>query len=82
MPRDMNDPIAAISSILREANELICRRLQEARLMVSPVLAIVTPDRKVTLRTNVSPEVLRWFGEDLKNIAEKIGAAPKLGKRH
>ncbi|GEP60246.1 hypothetical protein RSO01_74120 [Reyranella soli] len=73
------DPATAISSILTEADELICRRLQESRLKLSPILAFVTPDRKVILHTSVSPEVLRWFGEDLKNIAEKMIATPKLG---
>ncbi|GEP61963.1 hypothetical protein RSO01_91290 [Reyranella soli] len=48
MPRDMNDPTAAISSILSEADELICRQIKESRLMVSPILAFVMPDRKAS----------------------------------
>ena len=75
----MKDPATVIRSILREADELICRRLQESHLGMSHILAGVTPDRKVVLHTNVSPDVLRWFGEDLKNIAQDITAAPKPG---
>ena len=77
MTRDMKDSATVIRSILREADELICRRRKESRLNVSHILAGVTPDRKVVLHTNVSPDVLRWFGEDLKNIAQDITAAPK-----
>jgi hypothetical protein len=82
----MTDPATVIRSILKEADELICRRLKESRLNVSHILAAVTPDRKVVLHTNASPDVLRWFGEDLKSIAQDITAptaggtiAPKLG---
>ena len=75
------DPTAAISSILKEADELICQRLKECHLDVSPILAFVTQDRKVILHTNVNPEVLRWFGEDLRNIAQNIIGAPKPGEK-
>ena len=73
------DPATAISSILKEADELICQRLKECGLKASPILALVTQDRKVILHTNVSPEVLRWFGEDLNNIGQNIIGAPKPG---
>jgi hypothetical protein len=71
---DINDPTTAIRLILREADELMRRRFQEARLNVSPILAGVTPDRAVILHTAVSPDVLRWFSEDLKNITQGIAA--------
>ena len=78
--------MTVIRSILKEADELVCQRLKESRLNVSHILAVVTPDRRVVLHTNASPDVLRWFGEDLKNIAQDITApttagtiAPKLG---
>jgi hypothetical protein len=77
MMGDINDPAAAIRLILREADELMRRRFQASRLNVSPILAGVTPDRAVILHTAVSPDVLRWFGEDLKNIAKELEAPPK-----
>ena len=51
------------------------RRFQECRLNAPPILAGVTPDRAVILHTAVSTDVLRWFGEDLKNIAQGIAAS-------
>jgi hypothetical protein len=84
--RHMTDPATVIRSILREADELICRRLKESGLSASHILAGVMPDRKVVLHTNASPDVLRWFGDDLKRIAQDITVprnagmiAPKLG---
>ena len=77
MTSEINDPTIAIRLILSEADELMRRRFQEARLNVSPILAGVTPDRAVILHTAVSPDVLRWFGEDLKNIAQGIAASAK-----
>ena len=71
---EFNDPTTAIRLILREADELMRRRFQEARLNVSPILAGVTPDRAFILHTAVSPDVLRWFSEDLKNITQGIAA--------
>lgn len=80
---DVNDPTTAIRLILREADELMRRRFQEARLNVSPILAGVTPDRGVVLHTAVSPDVLRWFGEDLKNIAQGMAPPAKArGAKH
>jgi len=79
MISEINDPTTAIRLILREADELMRRRFQEARLIVSPILAGVTPDRAVILHTAVSPDLLRWFGEDLKNIADELEAPPEPG---
>jgi hypothetical protein len=39
----------------------------------------VTPDGQVVLRSNVSPDVLRSFGKDLKNVADELEAPPKPG---
>ena len=75
---DINDPTTAIRLILREADELMRRRFQDARLNVSPILAGVTPDRGVIVHTAVSPDVLRWFGEDLKNMAQGIAASANV----
>ena len=80
---DINDPTTAIRIILREADELMRRRFQECRLNVSPILAGVTPDRAVVLHTAVNPDVLRWFGEELKNIAQGIAASAEArGAKH
>ena len=40
------------------------------------LLIAVTPDGGVVLRSNVGPDVLRSFGEDLKNIADELEATP------
>jgi hypothetical protein len=39
----------------------------------------VTPDGEVVLRSNVSADVLRSFGEDLQNVADELEAPPKPG---
>jgi hypothetical protein len=39
----------------------------------------VTPDGQVVLRSNVSADVLRSFGEDLKNVADELTAPPQPG---
>ena len=39
----------------------------------------MTPDNQVILRSNVSPGVLRSFGEDLKNVADELDTPPEPG---
>ena len=39
----------------------------------------VTPAGEVVLRSNVSPDVLRSFGQDLINVADELEAPPTLG---
>ena len=39
----------------------------------------VIPDGEVVLRSNVSADVLRSFGEDLKNVADEITAPSEPG---
>jgi hypothetical protein len=51
-------------------------RLKEAGLEVPHLVVAVTPDGEVVLRSNVSPDALRSFGKDLKNIADELEAAP------
>jgi hypothetical protein len=34
-----------------------------------------TPDDQIVVRTNGDPDVVRSFGEDLKNIADELTAA-------
>jgi len=54
-------------------------RLKEIGLEVPHLIVAVTPDGEVVLRSNVSPDVLRSFGEDLKNIANELEASPERG---
>jgi len=65
--------------VLGEADELIRRRLSEHDLEVPHLVIAVTPEGKVVLRSNVSPDVLRSFGEDLKNVANELEESPKPG---
>jgi hypothetical protein len=66
------DPVDAIQKIVGEANDLIRGRPEESRLAVPHLVIAVTPAGQVVLRSNVSPDVLRTFGQDLK-------APPKPG---
>ena len=80
MTRDMKNPVAAtLQTILGEADDLIRRRLKEIGFEVPHVVVAVTPEGEVILRSNVSAEVLRSFGEDLTNLADDLTATPKLG---
>jgi len=63
--------------VLAEADALIRLRVKEAGLDVPHLVVAVTPGGEVVLRSNVSPDALRSFGEDLKNIADELEASPK-----
>ena len=52
-------------------------RLKEIGLEVPHLVVAVTPDGEVVLRSNVNPDVLRSFGEDLKNIADELEETPE-----
>jgi hypothetical protein len=74
------DPAAIVlEEVLGEADALIRRRLQERSLTVPHLVIAVTPDGEVVLRSNVSADVLRSFGEDLINVADELEASPKPG---
>lgn len=73
------DTVRAIEKILADADQLIRRRLEESRLEIPHLVIAVTPDGQVVLRSNVSPDVLRSFGEDLKNVADELEAPPEPG---
>jgi len=47
---------------------------------VPHLVVAVTPDGEVVLRSNVSPDVLRSFGEDLKNIADELTRSTAMPK--
>jgi hypothetical protein len=74
-----HDPAAILKQILGEADALIRQRLEKHLLAVPHLVVAVTPDNQVVLRSNVSPDVLRSFGEDLKSIADELEEPPELG---
>jgi hypothetical protein len=49
----------------------------KATSKVPHLVIAVTSDGQVVLRSNVSPDVLRSFGEDLKNVADELSAPPE-----
>jgi hypothetical protein len=75
----MADVVRTLESVLAEADVLVRLRLKEIGLEVPHLVVAVTPDGEVVLRSNVSPDVLRSFGEDLKNIADELEASPASG---
>jgi len=75
----MGDGVRTLEKVLAEAHALVRLRLKEIGLEVPHFVIAVTPDGEVVLRSNVSPDVLRTFGEDLKNIADELEAAPTSG---
>jgi hypothetical protein len=75
----MADVVRTLEKVLAEADVLVRLRLNEAGLEVPHLVVAVTPDGEVVLRSNVSPDALRSFGEDLKDIADELEAAPKPG---
>ena len=76
----MPDGVRTLEKVLAEADALVRLRLKQIRLEVPHLVIAVTPDGEVVLRSNVSPDVLRTFGEDLKNIADELEAAPTPGE--
>ena len=68
----MADVLRTLESVLAEADVLVRLRLKEIGLEVPHLVVAVTPDGEVVLRSNVSPDVLRSLGEDLKNIADEL----------
>jgi hypothetical protein len=79
MTQNKKDSTATLNTIVGEADEVIRRRLKELGLQVPHVVVAVTPQGQVILRSNVSAEVLRSFGEDLTNLADDLAETPKLG---
>src|ERR1051325_3256700 len=75
----MQDTAAILEEILGDADALIRQRLKDRGLEVPHLVIAVTPDGQVVLRSNVSADVLRSFGEDLKNVADELEAPPKPG---
>jgi hypothetical protein len=68
----MTDHAAILAEILGEADALIRLRLKERGLELPHLFVVATPDNQIVLRSNGDPDVLRSFGEDLKNVADEL----------
>ena len=66
----MADAAEALEGILDEADALIRHRLEAIGLRVPHLIMSVTPDDEIVLRSNVSTDVLRSLGDDLRNVAD------------
>ena len=75
----MPDSVRTLEKVLAEADALVRLRLKEIGLEVPHLVIAVTPDGEVVLRSNVSPDVLRSFGQDLLSVADELEAAPAPG---
>jgi len=70
---------AILGEILSEADELIRLRLKGQGLELPHLVVGATPDNQIVVRSNGDHEVMRSFGEDLKNVADELEAPPKPG---
>jgi hypothetical protein len=68
-----------IEQILGEADAVFRQRLKDRGFELPYLVIAVTPDGQVVLRGNVSADVLRSFGEDLKDVADELAAPPAPG---
>ena len=68
----MSDPAKILAGVLGEADALIRRLLKERGIEFPHLVVAVTPDGEVVLRSNVSPDALWCFGEDLIKVADEI----------
>jgi hypothetical protein len=75
----MQDAAAILDEILGEGDALIRQRLKDRAFELPHLVIAVTQDGQMVLRSNVSADVLRSFGEDLKNMADELEAPPKPG---
>jgi hypothetical protein len=75
----MPDPAQILEEVLGEADALIRQRLKERGTEFPHLVVAVTPDGQVVLRSNVSRDALRSFGEDLFNVADELEAPPEPG---
>lgn len=73
------DAAAILGEILSEADALIRLRLKEQGLELPHLVVGATPDNQIVLRSNGDAEVMRSFGEDLKNVADELAAPPEPG---
>ena len=77
MPK--RDAAAILGEILSEADALIRLRLKEQGLELPHLVVGANPDNQIVVRSNGDHEVMRSFGEDLKNVADELTAPPDPG---
>lgn len=70
----MHDNIAIIDEILGEADALIRQRQKDRGFEFPHLVVAVATAGQVVLRSNVSPDGLRSFSEDLENAADELEA--------
>lgn len=70
---------AILGEILSEADALIRLRLKEQGLELPHLVVGATPDNQIVVRSNGDHEVMRSFGEDLKNVAEELETPSRPG---
>ena len=66
------DAAGTLDEILGEADALIRQRLKDRGFELPHLVIAVTPDSQVVLRSNVSADVLRSFGQDLMDVADEL----------
>ena len=77
MPKQ--DAAAILEEMLGEADALIRLRPKEQGLELPHLVVGATPDNQIVVRSNGDAEVIRSFGEDLKNVADELTAPPEPG---
>ena len=78
MPKQ--DVAAILEEILNEADALIRQRLKEKGIDLPHLVIAVTPGGEVVLRSNVSANVLRSFGEDPKKRGRRTHHTTGAGR--
>ena len=68
-----------LGEIQGETDALIRLRLKEQGLELPHLVVGATSDNQIVVRSNGDCEVMRSFGEDLKNVADDIAAPPEPG---
>ena len=79
MTQGRDDAAEILEDILGEADALIRQRQKDRGLDFPHLVIAVTPDGQVVLRSNVGPDGLRSFSEDLQNIADELPGSPEPG---
>ena len=68
----MHDTIAILEEILGEADALIRQREKDRGIRFPHLVVAVTPEGQIIHRSNVSPDGLRSFSEDLESVANEL----------
>jgi len=79
MTQGIENAAEILEDILGEADALIRQRQKDRGLDFAHLVIAVTPDGQVVVGSNVSPDGLRSFSEDLKDIADELTGPPKPG---